>query len=295
MSKIFRYAGRFAPSSTGPLHLGSIVAALASWLDARAHQGLWFVRIEDIDTQRCRPEYAAHITAQLTALGLHADAEVTYQSNNLAQHQHALARLRTQDQVFGCACSRAQIAALQPLIGDSGEAVYPGTCRTGLHSKALRGWRMRVGDAQITWQDRWLGTQIQDLQHACGDFVLADAQDHPAYHLACVVDDAAQGITHIVRGADLAPLTARQIFLQQALGLPTPQYLHVPVVLDAQGHKLSKQTGASAIDLHDPVAPLRAAAWHLGLALNQPHTASELLQQAVNAWQARCKQVGEAR
>jgi glutamyl-Q tRNA(Asp) synthetase len=283
------YIGRFAPSSTGPLHLGSIVAALASWLDARAHQGLWLLRIDDIDTQRCRAEFVTQIHHQLAAFGLHADGEVILQSNNLFRHQQALAQLRAQGHVFACGCSRASIATLCPRTSSSGELIYPGTCLDGLHGKPLRSWRMRVGDAHIHWQDRLLGPQTQDLQHDCGDFVLADVQGHPTYHLACVVDDAAQGITHIVRGADLAPLTARQIFLQRALGLPTPQYLHVPVLTDAQGSKLSKQNGARAVDIHNPLPELRAAAWHLGLTLHGASNVNSLLQQALYAWQARWK------
>jgi glutamyl-Q tRNA(Asp) synthetase len=287
------YRGRFAPSSTGPLHLGSIVAALASWLDAQAHHGLWFVRIEDIDTERCKPEFAQIIAEQLCAFGLHADGEVTLQSNNLAQHRQALHTLRSGSQVFACACSRAAIAARTPTIGASGEPVYPGTCRNGLQGGALRNWRLHVArarhDALIDWHDRWLGAQQQDLVTQCGDFVVAHANEHPSYHLACVVDDAAAGITDIVRGADLAALTPRQIFLQRQLGLPTPRYMHAPVLTDAHGHKLSKQTGASAVDVKNPLPELRAAATHLGLQVEHAQTAPELLAQAVRQWQERCK------
>jgi glutamyl-Q tRNA(Asp) synthetase len=281
------YTGRFAPSSTGPLHLGSIVAALASWLDAKAHNGSWLVRIEDIDTERCKPEYARLIAQQLAAFGLHADGEVTLQSNNLARHRTALNDLRARQRVFACGCSRAAIAALHPSLGASGEPVYPGTCRSGLHGKPLRSWRLAVGSARIGWQDRWLGAQQQDLAHECGDFVLADALDHPSYHLACVVDDAHAGITHIVRGADLAMLTPRHIFLQQQLHAPTPHYMHVPVLTDAQGQKLSKQTGAQAVDMRNPLPELRAAARHLELNVDTAQTASVLLAQAVAQWKLR--------
>jgi glutamyl-Q tRNA(Asp) synthetase len=284
------YRGRFAPSSSGPLHLGSVVAALASWLDARAHGGIWLVRIEDIDIQRCKPEYAALIAQQLAALGLHADQPVALQSQRAALHRVALQGLRVRDLVYGCSCSRAAIAAHNPAIGASGEAVYPGLCRVQMQPGTLRNWRLRVAQAQdthIAWQDRWLGAQAQDLKTECGDFVVAHANDYPAYHLACVVDDADAGITHIVRGADLSALTPRQIFLQRALGVPTPSYLHVPVMTDAQGNKLSKQNGAPAVDTTQPLATLAAAAAHLGLDVHHAQTPAELFAQAVTQWKAR--------
>ncbi|MFM2398527.1 MAG: hypothetical protein RL341_684 [Pseudomonadota bacterium] len=285
--KSLQYAGRFAPSSTGPLHLGSIVAALASWLDARAHCGLWFVRIEDIDTERCRPEYAQLILRQLDAFGLFHDGEVMLQSNNHAAHGDALRALQAMQQVFPCLCSRASIAALSPPFGASGEPVYPGTCRANKHIANARTWRLRVGQTHIHFEDRWLGACTQDLERECGDFVVARLDGSASYHLASVVDDAALGITDIVRGADLHPLTARQIFLRQLLGLPTPRYMHVPVLVDEAGDKLSKQTLAPAADMQNPLPQLMAAWIHLGFAPFTAANVPQFLQEATARW-AKC-------
>lgn len=281
------YAGRFAPSSTGPLHLGSIVAALASWLDARAHFGLWFVRIEDIDTERCRPEYAQLIAGQLQAFGLHHDGEVMLQSNNHTAHCDALRTLQTMKQVFPCACSRASIAALHPPLGASGEPVYPGTCRTAAHIAHPRTWRLRVDQTRIQFEDRWLGVCTQHLARECGDFVVAREDGGASYHLASVVDDAALGITDVVRGADLHALTARQIYLQQLLKLPTPRYMHVPVMVDEAGNKLSKQTLAPAADMQNPLPQLAAAWTHLGFAPFAAANVEQFLQDATARWAQR--------
>jgi glutamyl-Q tRNA(Asp) synthetase len=282
-----RYAGRFAPSSTGPLHLGSIVAALASWLDAKARFGQWFLRIEDIDSQRCRPEYAALIVRQLGAFGLHADGELTLQSNNSAAHLHALQTLQESGRIFACACSRADIAALNPPMGATGEPVYPGTCRNGVAQRAVRTWRVRVQEEKIHFQDRWLGALAQDLARECGDFVVARLDGTASYHLASVVDDAALGVTDVVRGADLAPLTELQIFLQQLLKLPTPRYMHVPVMVDAAGNKLSKQTGAPAADTHDPLPQLLTVWIHLGFAPFAAANVEQFLAEATARWAQR--------
>ncbi|MGL4577030.1 MAG: tRNA glutamyl-Q(34) synthetase GluQRS [Burkholderiaceae bacterium] len=282
-----RYAGRFAPSSTGPLHLGSIVAALASWLDARAHFGLWLVRIEDIDAERCRPEYAQLIERQLAAFGLFHDGEVMLQSNNHAAHTTALRALQERQQVFPCACSRASIAALHPPLGASGEPVYPGTCRTAKRIGEARSWRLRVDKARIQFEDRWLGACTQDLARECGDFVIARADGSASYHLASVVDDAALRITDVVRGADLHPLTARQIYLQQHLKLPTPRYMHVPVMVDEAGDKLSKQTLAPAADMQNPLPQLAQAWTHLGFTPFSAVNVQQFLQEAIARWAQR--------
>ena len=271
------YVGRFAPSPTGPLHAGSLVAALASWVDARAHGGRWLVRIEDVDGPRCVPGATETILAQLAACGLVPDDAPARQSDRGALYQAALDALQRVGHAYPCGCSRKDIASFWAQRGVSvdrhAEAVYPGTCRDGLHGKPARAWRLRCGSADsplgIDWTDRRLGAQRQDLSQAVGDFVLKRADGLWAYQLAVVVDDAAQGITHIVRGEDLADNTARQIVLQRALGLPTPSYLHTPLVRGENGEKLSKQNGAQALDTSTSSTALSAltqAAQVLGLA-----------------------------
>lgn len=295
------YRGRFAPSPTGPLHAGSLVAALASWLDARAHGGAWLVRIEDVDTPRCVPGADRTILAQLADCALVADEPVTWQSQRSTAYQQALDRLVAAGLAYPCACSRSDIEAEWARRGVErgrhGERVYPGTCRDGLNGRTARAWRFRTGlseskhqesivewsqsamlfesaegsapgsDARsiVHWFDRRLGTQAQDVEREVGDFVLRRADGLWAYQLAVVVDDADQGITDIVRGEDLADNTPRQILLQRALGLPTPRYLHTPLVLASDGQKLSKQNGAAPLDTRDPMRALNAAAAILGL------------------------------
>ncbi len=289
------YTGRFAPSPTGPLHAGSLVAALASWLDARAHGGRWLVRMEDVDTPRCVPGAAEHILAQLAACGLVPDEPPLFQSTRGDAYEQALDALLASGQAYPCACSRGDIEQALRAAGMErprhGELVYPGTCRAGLGGRAARAVRLHTGlfkpvfepnrpsahvntaqaainsgvNEPIIWHDRRLGEQQQHLSSEVGDFVLKRADGLWAYQLAVVVDDAAQGITHVVRGQDLADNTARQIWLQRCLNLPTPQYLHTPLVLGADGHKLSKQNGAQALDLSDPLRALQAAGAQLGL------------------------------
>jgi glutamyl-Q tRNA(Asp) synthetase len=263
------YVGRFAPSPTGPLHAGSLVAALASWLDARAHRGRWLVRIEDVDTPRCVAGAAQTILGQLTALGLVPDEEPLFQSRRGRSYQQALDRLLERGLAYPCACSRKDIEAALAAQGVErqrhGELVYPGTCRDGLRGRQPRAWRFLAPRGEVQWSDRRLGPQQQDVQAEVGDFVLRRADGLWAYQLTVVVDDAAQGITHVVRGEDLVDNTARQILLQRALELPTPAYLHTPLVLGANGEKLSKQNGAAPLPTSDPLAALNAAAQTLGL------------------------------
>ncbi|MFN3859921.1 MAG: tRNA glutamyl-Q(34) synthetase GluQRS [Roseateles sp.] len=281
-----QYRGRFAPSPTGPLHAGSLVTALASWLDARAHGGRWLVRIEDVDGPRCPPGTGEFILGQLAALGLLPDEPPVWQSKRGALYQAALERLIAAGLAYGCACTRAEIAAAAGPKPRHGELVYPGTCRHGTGGRPVRAWRYRVS-GRIDWQDRRLHMQSQDLATEVGDFVLKRADGLWAYQLAVVVDDAEQGITDIVRGEDLADNTPRQIALQRALALPTPRYLHTPLVLAADGQKLSKQNGAAAIDLSDPAARLREAAARLGMSLQARGGATaELLAEAVQQWRA---------
>lgn len=286
-----RYIGRFAPSPTGPLHAGSLVAALASWLDARAHDGQWLVRIEDVDTPRCVPGAAEFILQQLAACGLVPDAPPQWQSARGALYQRALDELVAQGHAYPCACSRKDIEDAQTALGHARERhaamPYPGTCRHGLHGRAGRSWRFNVTDFKpkqalaldgkslsainsianslLQWHDRRLGQQQQNVASAVGDFVLRRADGLWAYQLAVVVDDADQGITDVVRGEDLADNTPRQILLQQALGVPTPRYLHTPLVCGDNGEKLSKQNGAQALDLTEPLHALCNAALVLGL------------------------------
>ncbi|MDP1655639.1 MAG: tRNA glutamyl-Q(34) synthetase GluQRS [Hylemonella sp.] len=315
------YVGRFAPSPTGPLHAGSLVAALASWLDARAHAGRWLVRIEDVDLPRCVPSADRLILQQLADCGLRPDAPPLYQSQRSALYQQALDDLVARGLAYPCACTRRDIELELERLGRPktrhGELVYPGTCRPeqgGLQGKTARAWRLRTdipADSEqnqplalapiapkainsgahqsarqpLGWFDRRLGAHAQDVATDVGDFVLKRADGLFAYQLAVVVDDGAQGITHIVRGEDLADNTARQILLQRALGLPTPAYLHTPLVLGPNGEKLSKQNGAQALDTHDPLAALNAAATVLSLQV-QATTLSDWLAAATAQWAA---------
>lgn len=284
------YRGRFAPSPTGPLHAGSLVAALASWLDARAHGGTWLVRIEDVDTPRCVPSAAEEILRQLAACGLVPDETPLWQSTRSAAYAAALQPLIDRGQAYPCGCTRKDIDAFWRAHGVAhaaeAERVYPGTCRPsngGLRGKLARAVRFRA-EGIVRWHDRRLGPQQQDVEKAVGDFVLRRADGLWAYQLAVVVDDAAQGISHVVRGEDLADNTARQLLLQRALGLPAPAYLHTPLVLAADGRKLSKQNGAVALDLSDPVAALQAAGGVLGLPPLAAQDPCDWLASAVRAW-----------
>jgi glutamyl-Q tRNA(Asp) synthetase len=325
------YIGRFAPSPTGPLHAGSLVAALASWLDARAHRGRWLLRIEDVDTPRCVPGADQTILAQLAACGLVPDEPPVYQSQRSDLHQQALDQLVAAGWAYPCSCTRQDIERALAASGQPrerhGERVYPGTCRHGLNGRTARAWRFltetyasnmplaKAGRAQaainsvvnskemtvpseseLVWYDVRLGPQTQNVSREVGDFVLKRADGFWAYQLAVVVDDAAQGITHVVRGEDLADNTARQILLQRALGLPTPSYLHTPLVLGADSEKLSKQNGAQALDTSDPLALLQQAAKTLGLSPEggiNASTPAEWLQQAAPLWAGRLKFRGD--
>ena len=282
------YRGRFAPSPTGPLHAGSLVAALASWLDARAHGGHWLVRIEDVDRPRCVPGADAEILRQLAACGLVADEAPTWQSRREALYGAALDRLLAQGLAYPCGCTRKDVEEALRLLGRErprhGEQVYPGTCRDGLHGRAARAWRFRVAPGVLAWNDRRLGPQHQDVSRDVGDFVLRRADGLFAYQLAVVADDAEQGITHVVRGEDLADNTPRQVLLQRALGLPTPLYLHTPLVLGPNGEKLSKQNGAAPLRLDDPAAAVAQAAAVLDPGIAPGGSVGDVLARAVAAW-----------
>jgi len=285
------YRGRFAPSPTGLLHPGSLVAALASWLDARAHGGTWLVRIEDVDTPRCVPGAGEGILRQLARYGLVPDEAPVWQSRRQPLYQSALDRLVAAGQAYPCACSRRDIEAAWQRQGlqreRHAELVYPGTCRDGLQGRPARAWRFRVAPGELAWSDRRLGPQHQEVAREVGDFVLRRADGLFAYQLAVVVDDAAQQITHVVRGEDLADNTPRQILLQRALGVPTPAYLHTPLVRGANGEKLSKQNGAMPLDDADPVAALAAAGEVLGLRVGSAASPGAWLAQAMASWRDR--------
>ncbi|MEX0374486.1 tRNA glutamyl-Q(34) synthetase GluQRS [Spiribacter pallidus] len=258
-----RYVGRFAPSPTGPLHFGSLVAALASYLDARANQGRWHLRIDDVDRGRARADARQAIIDGLARLGLHWDGEIVDQSRQTHHYQAALERLQSRAMAYPCGCTRRAVMA-RARRGPAG-MIYPGTCRDGLPpGTAARSWRFRSPERAIEFHDRCMGQQSIQLDEAIGDFVIRRGDGLHAYHLAMVVDDARLGVTDIVRGADLLPATAPQIALQQALALPTPRYLHIPVATDHTGRKLSKTNGAAAIDPASAPALLCRALAFLG-------------------------------
>jgi glutamyl-Q tRNA(Asp) synthetase len=240
------YVGRFAPSPTGPLHFGSLVAAVASFLDARAAGGRWLVRMEDLDRPRCEPDAAGTILRQLETYGLVWDGAVLAQSQRDDAYATALDVLKTSGSAYPCACTRSQLAHAPR--NHEGEIVYPGTCRNGLPAGATaRAWRVRVPDVSTRFHDRIHGNLEQNLARDVGDFIVKRADGLFADQLAVVVDDAFQEVTHVVRGADLLWNTPRQIYLQGLLGLPTPSYAHVPLITNAAGQKLSKQTLAPAL------------------------------------------------
>ncbi len=257
------YRGRFAPSPTGPLHFGSLVAAVGSYLQARSQGGQWLVRIEDLDPPREVPGAADDILRTLEAFGFEWDGEVMYQSRRHEAYEAALEKLRHVGALYACGCTRREIAD-SSVNGIEGP-VYPGTCRAGLASgKSARAWRVRVDGAVVEFDDLLQGRQRSALAEDIGDFVVKRADRLFAYQLAVVVDDAEQGITEVVRGADLLHSTPRQILLQRLLGLPTPRYLHLPVVLNEQGEKLSKQTFAAPAERANPLPALRQALELLG-------------------------------
>lgn len=287
------YRGRFAPSPTGRLHFGSLVAAVGSYLDARAHNGVWLLRMEDLDAPRCVPGAADDILRTLEAFGLEWDGEVLYQSRRSEAYEAALQALKASGAAYPCSCTRREIAdsALHGIEG----FVYSAICRAGMaHNRETVAWRVRtdrlrgemVGSA-VEFSDALQGSQSQQLEQEIGDFVVKRADGLFAYQLAVVVDDAFQGVTHVVRGADLLNSTPRQIWLQRLLGLTTPAYMHLPVAVNAAGEKLSKQTLAAPINSRDAAASL----WRALVFLRQsppPEMAgdlTELLAWAIRNWQ----------
>jgi glutamyl-Q tRNA(Asp) synthetase len=280
-----RYTGRFAPSPTGPLHFGSLVAALASWLDARAADGTWLLRIEDLDKPREQPGAADAILRQLEGLGLTWDGPVLYQSARDASYRAALDALERRGATYPCGCTRSEIA--DSALAIDGARIYPGTCRGGLApGRRARATRVRTARDPIRFTDRVQGEIAQSVEQEVGDFVLCRADGVIAYQLAVVVDDDAQGVTDVMRGADLLDSTARQIWLQRLLGYSSPRYLHLPAAVTASGEKLSKQTGAPAVDTAQPLRELARALAFLGQPVPEAASASELLKHALECWDA---------
>lgn len=273
-----KYRGRFAPSPSGPLHDGSLLAAMASYLDARAHGGQWLLRIEDIDTPRVVDGADSFIMGQLRALGMHWDEEPVWQSRRLPLYEDAFERLRNAGRVYGCACTRRMLTG----------GAYPGTCRQGLPAGQIaRAWRLRVPAGTVRFTDRRQGAQSQDVATEVGDFILRRADGLWAYQFVVVVDDGLQGITDVVRGADLLDSTARQHVLAHYLEFPPPRMLHVPLLLDERGLKLSKQNHAPALDLSRPVQTLQRAWLRLGFDMLKAPDPAAFWARAVPAWSHR--------
>jgi len=280
------YRGRFAPSPTGPLHFGSLVAAVASHADARHQNGSWLVRIDDVDQTRCRPDAEDQILRTLQTFGMHSDQAPIRQSGRAARYVEVLEQLNRQGRVYRCNCSRKVIAAIAG-IGSEGP-IYPGTCRSNPPAPDVAvAWRVGVGRAPIGFHDRTVGSVSQDLAKDIGDFVVHRIDGFTAYQLAVVVDDFDQGITDVVRGADLLWSTPRQIWLQELLGFRIPRYAHIPLVYAQNGHKLSKRDAAHPVDEREPVRSLVAAWTHLGQAIpTEPlGTSTEFWDWAIPRWQ----------
>ena len=270
-----RYSGRFAPSPTGPLHFGSLITAVASYCDAKAHQGKWLVRVEDTDIPRIYPGSEEHILTSLEAFQFEPDAEIIFQKNRLDIYESVLDQLKRKGLIYACQCTRKMLGS---------NAIYAGTCRDLNLDFQGQAIRVKVQDQQICFDDRLQGRHCSNLQHDLGDFVLKRRDGIINYQLAVVVDDYLQGITHVVRGADLLDNTERQIWLGQLLGYPQLSYMHLPLAMNGQGQKLSKQNLAQALDLSKAPELLQKAILALGqpnVDLDQPRL---MLKQAVAQW-----------
>lgn len=284
--------GRFAPSPTGPLHFGSLVAAAGSWLFARSVGGRWLVRMEDLDTPRLVGGADSDILKALELYGLTWDGEVVYQSRRIQHYEEALERLRDLGAVFDCACSRSELqrAASAPAPSDPSERIYAGTCRSGLpHGRSARAVRFKAPDETIRFDDLILGPVAENVGTATGDFVVKRADGVFAYQLAVVVDDALQGVTHVVRGSDLVSSTARQIALQRALGYSTPEYAHLPLVVSADGTKIGKRDSAlplPSLDRDRVIDSLATALRLLGVDVERAQP-EHMLQEAVGRFDRR--------
>ena len=277
------YRGRFAPSPTGPLHFGSVVAALASYLDARHHQGEWLVRIDDLDTLRERPGSAAQILSTLERFGMHWDGEVVYQSQHLLLYRQALDELRISGLLYGCNCSRKQIAA-NATAGIEG-FIYPGSCRDrNISQTTSHSLRLRTNNLAVSLDDSIQGTITQRIESEIGDFIIRRGDGIISYQLAVVVDDHAQGITDVVRGEDLLLSMPRQVYLQQLLKIHRPTYMHLPLVTNADGSKLSKSSAAWPVDLNNPVKTLNQALRFLGQQQVRADSVEAFWPRAIRQW-----------
>lgn len=278
------YIGRFAPSPTGRLHAGSLAAALASFVDARAHGGRWLIRIEDVDIQRCSKESALSILDVLSRLEMDSDGPVIWQTERFDRYEAALEQLLQKGMAYGCSCSRSEIQKANAALGREG-MIYPGTCRTGSQGPA-RAIRFKTHDEPITVYDRWSAPFTQKVESEVGDFVIKRADGNWAYQLAVLVDDFESGVTDVVRGADLIDNTPRQIQLMQALGYPIPRYMHIPLVLNDRQEKLSKQAGALA--LSDDLLEETERAWtHLGFERIGADRLSAFYPVAIDLWKEK--------
>ncbi|WP_017401959.1 tRNA glutamyl-Q(34) synthetase GluQRS [Acinetobacter sp. TG19627] len=278
------YVGRFAPSPTGPLHFGSLITAVASYCDAKAHHGTWLVRVEDTDIPRIYPGSEDHILTSLEAFQFEPDAEIIFQKDRFEIYEQVLEQLKQFNAIYACQCTRKMLGS---------NHIYAGTCRDLNLAFADQAIRLKVTDQQICFQDRLQGQQCSNLQHDLGDFVLKRRDGIISYQLAVVVDDYLQGITHVVRGADLLDNTARQIWLGSLLGYPSLSYMHLPLAMNDQGQKLSKQNLAQALDITQAPKLLQQAILALGqpaVELNQPRI---MLQQAVQQWDVKLIPKGE--
>lgn len=282
------YIGRFAPTPSGPLHFGSLLAALASYLDAKANHGKWLVRMDDLDARRCPPGMADHILKTLESFGLHWDEPVVYQSRRFEAYQSELEKLKQRDLVYACTCSRKDIQAAS--MARHNQGIYPQICRFKNSNEQSIGQqkalRLKSEMGMVLFDDAIQGAQQFSIEQDIGDYVLFRADGFFAYHLAVVVDDAAQGITNVVRGADLLPLTPHHVYLQRLLQYQTPRYAHIPIVVNELGEKLSKQTLAPAIDPDDALSLISKALIFLGQSADfkKLQTVEVLLQSAVKNW-----------
>lgn len=280
-----KYIGRFAPSPTGPLHMGSLATAVGSYLDAKIHQGKWLIRIEDIDEDRCDRKWNQHIIQTLHEHGMISDEEPIIQTERYSTYEKILSELTTKGLTYPCACSRRDIEAANRERLSGQNRVYPGTCANGMvDGKTTRAIRFRCPEAAINWCDIRLGTFKEDLTQTSGDFILKRGDGFWAYHLAVVIDDIASGVNHIVRGEDLANTTARQIALYQAFNHKPPVYLHLPVILAPDGQKLSKQTGAQALPAGQTVENLNQIWRHFGMKAIEAKGSKQWLEKALPDW-----------
>jgi glutamyl-Q tRNA(Asp) synthetase len=281
-----QYVGRFAPSPTGFLHAGSLVAALASFIDAKAHNGRWLIRIEDVDQTRCKTQWADSILNVLDRLEMKSDGPIIWQSQRTERYSEVLQRLIDEQKVYGCSCSRQTIEEFNRKLSTPPHR-YPGLCRNGAEGP-IRAWRFLTNQTPVSFTDRWMGSYTQNVEEKVGDFVVKRADGLFAYQLAVIVDDHDSGVTDIVRGADLIDNTPRQLVIYRALGWQEPRYMHIPLVLNDRQEKLSKQGGAKPLS-EDLMAELQQAWRHLGFDPILTASFQDFYEKATQQWQKRFK------